>query len=393
VSQALESVFQQTLPELEIIVVDRASTDRTLQFVRAVAARSPRVRLETIHVDEEMDYAAAINSGIERASGDFIAVLDARDLYHPQRLALLHKALDDDSGAQLAFSAVQPLDAHCHTAAASGTRIREKYAEVTSYPRLEYALVDANLIASPGNLFFRRELFEMVGGFEYFEGFTEWDFALRTLHFATPVFVPRPLYFIPSDRASTVLDVAKALGPVRDAVLRRFFDSTQAGVLRLGVPSRRFEREYFHEFVTARGYERFVSSSSSAEPISRYWYPDGWAPPKLRLPLVRGGQALRLRGRLPEYYSMLHGQNLRIFVDGRSAGSYSVEPGDFEVCFPANTAAAIVDIEIHASRWLVPKDDLEDSDDARLLAYLIDKVEWQGQPCEATGVLERDSRR
>jgi glycosyltransferase involved in cell wall biosynthesis len=394
ISRALESVLQQTLPELEIIVVDRASTDRTLELVRGIAAGSPRLRLETIPVDEDVDCAAAINRGVELASGDFIATLDVRDLYHPQRIALLRKALDDDSVAQLAFSAVHPLDAHGHMVADadSGVRIREKYAEVTSYPRLEYALVDANLIASPGNLFFRRELVDMVGGLENFEGLTEWDFALRTLHFATPVFLPEPLYFISWVRASTAFDGASALGPVRDAILHRFFDSTQTGVLRRGVPSRRFDHEYFHEFVTARGYERFVSSS--AEPISRHWYSDGWAPPKLRLPLTRGGKALRLCGRLPVYYPMLHGQNLRIFIDGRPAGSYSVEPGDFEVCFPANSAAAIVDIEIHASRWMVPKDDLEDSGDARRLAYLIDKVEWQtARPRDRPGVLEEDTRR
>jgi hypothetical protein len=37
----------------------------------------------------------------------------------------------------------------------------------------------------------------------------------------------------------------------------------------------------------------------------------------------------------------------------------------------------MVTVEVHATRWLVPKDDLDGSDDTRSLAYLLDEVEWE----------------
>jgi hypothetical protein len=211
------------------------------------------------------------------------------------------------------------------------------------------------------------------------------DFTLQSLRFATPLFLPEALYSVASHEASAGLGASCTLAQERAQVLRRFFESTQGGDLRLGVPSRRFDRGYFHDFVRARGYQSFVATSPDP-PISRYWYPDGWAPPNLRFRTIRGGTLLRLRGRLPVYYPKLLGQSLSIFIDGRPAGSYPLRPGDFEIRLATESRAAMVTIEFRATRWLVPKYDLDGSDDARSLAYLLDDVEWE----TATAPLEPD---
>lgn len=79
-AEALDSVFAQTLPVAEVIVVDDGSTDRSAE----VAARqADRVRYT---VQSNAGPAAARNRGVELSTGDFIAFLDADDVWHPQKL-------------------------------------------------------------------------------------------------------------------------------------------------------------------------------------------------------------------------------------------------------------------------------------------------------------------
>lgn len=77
--RAIDSVLSQTLPPYEVIVVDDGSTDGTTD----VAAAFEGVRLVR---QENRGVSAARNRGVELASGDWIAFLDADDYYYSRRL-------------------------------------------------------------------------------------------------------------------------------------------------------------------------------------------------------------------------------------------------------------------------------------------------------------------
>ena len=79
--EALESVFAQTYRSLDVVLVDDGSTDSTAAIA---ATYSDRVRY--VHQNNEGP-AAARNRGIRAARGEFIAFLDADDLWHPEKLA------------------------------------------------------------------------------------------------------------------------------------------------------------------------------------------------------------------------------------------------------------------------------------------------------------------
>jgi glycosyltransferase involved in cell wall biosynthesis len=78
ISQAIESVLQQTLQPLEIIVVDDGSTDDTAKIAKSFAVRLVR--------QENLGASAARNRGIREARGEFIAFLDADDLWTKDKL-------------------------------------------------------------------------------------------------------------------------------------------------------------------------------------------------------------------------------------------------------------------------------------------------------------------
>jgi glycosyltransferase involved in cell wall biosynthesis len=85
---ALESVFAQTLPPSEIVVVDDCSRDDTLQVVEAIAARAPLpVRLIRLRRNSGSP-ARPFNVGVREARGDLIAGLDQDDLFTPDKLLI-----------------------------------------------------------------------------------------------------------------------------------------------------------------------------------------------------------------------------------------------------------------------------------------------------------------
>ncbi len=82
IAETLDSVFAQTYPASEVIVVDDGSTDGTRDTVARVGDR-----VRYIYRDLG-NCAAARNLGIKASRGAFLSFLDADDLWHPDKLAL-----------------------------------------------------------------------------------------------------------------------------------------------------------------------------------------------------------------------------------------------------------------------------------------------------------------
>jgi glycosyltransferase involved in cell wall biosynthesis len=83
VAQALGSILGQTFRDIEVIVIDDGSADGTVAEVRRMA--DPRVHL--VEFPSNRGVVAALNEGLDRARGRFLARMDGDDISHPKRLA------------------------------------------------------------------------------------------------------------------------------------------------------------------------------------------------------------------------------------------------------------------------------------------------------------------
>lgn len=91
IERTLRSAIRQTYTALEIIVVNDGSTDDTAKRVEQIAMSDSRIRLLTT---PNRGVAAARNTGIEASSGQFVAFLDADDLWHRTKIEKQVNALN-----------------------------------------------------------------------------------------------------------------------------------------------------------------------------------------------------------------------------------------------------------------------------------------------------------
>ena len=100
-AEALASALGQTVPPHEVIVVDDGSTDGTAAVAESFAPGVVLVR------QENAGAGPARNRGVERATGDFFAFLDADDLWEPEKLELQLAAFDANPGLEVVFGYVR----------------------------------------------------------------------------------------------------------------------------------------------------------------------------------------------------------------------------------------------------------------------------------------------
>jgi len=89
IADAIASAMAQTHRDIEIVVIDDASTDESGRIIRQLAAHDPRIK--AFFLETNVGAAAARNSGISLANGEWVAFLDADDLYEADRIEQLLK--------------------------------------------------------------------------------------------------------------------------------------------------------------------------------------------------------------------------------------------------------------------------------------------------------------
>lgn len=100
IKATLHSVFAQTYTDYEVVVVDDGSTDNSLSVIREKVCELEWEQIKIIHQENE-GVSAARNRGIIEAQGEYIAFLDADDLWAPDYLETLMLLIKDYPNAGL----------------------------------------------------------------------------------------------------------------------------------------------------------------------------------------------------------------------------------------------------------------------------------------------------
>jgi glycosyltransferase involved in cell wall biosynthesis len=164
-SDAIESILEQTQQPLEVVVVDDGSNDRP----EKVVANFPSVRIVG---QANAGLAAARNRGVRETFAPYLLFLDADDRLMPEAIASGMDSLGTDEAAAFTYGAYQILDS------ASGEHEKVRFRPV---PKLAFAnFLKGNQIGMHGTVLYRRHAVERAGGFrEHLRACEDYDLYLR----------------------------------------------------------------------------------------------------------------------------------------------------------------------------------------------------------------------
>lgn len=229
VKACLDSVFDQTYSDIELIVLDDCSPDGSFQIVSdlcsSIEYRQRFKRVVCQKNERNLGAHATLNKGVELSSGEYVALLNSDDQYHPGRLAALQGALEKNGG-ELAFSNYMFMDDSGH-----GVHGHPLYLELQAawasasqdYPALSFSFLRKQIALSTGNLIFKRNLFTSIGGFLDLKYCHDWDFVLQSIRYAEPVCVDETLYKYRVHGMNTFNTLGDIAGAESEFVLQRFF--------------------------------------------------------------------------------------------------------------------------------------------------------------------------
>ncbi|MDZ8262017.1 glycosyltransferase [Nostoc sp. ChiQUE01b] len=167
IHHTIQSVLNQTLNDLELIVINDGSEDSTLDVVTQI--KDPRIKIFSY---TNAGGNVSRNRGLQLAVGEFVSFLDADDLWTPDKLQSQLKALQENATATVAYSWTDYIDENSEIVL-SGTHV---IANGDVYEKL----LLTNFLENGSNPLIRREALLKLGGFdESLSAAQDWDMWLR----------------------------------------------------------------------------------------------------------------------------------------------------------------------------------------------------------------------
>ena len=199
ISEALDSIYNQSYSNIELIIIDDKSTDSSLKLItRWIANLESKTRFFDIHFsinEQNRGAASSLNEGLKKANGELVTFLNSDDFYDKYRL---EKLVDSYSGEDY-FCAFGPIE--CLTEKGGNVDF-DLIAKVESIPdRLDgkltcfLALLQENIAVTSGNIIVSKRLSQKLEGFENLQYCHDWDFLIRAGRYCEIRFVENAWYF------------------------------------------------------------------------------------------------------------------------------------------------------------------------------------------------------
>ena len=179
VEEALRSVVEQTYPNVELIVIDNSSTDRSAERIDQFSQKNPAIRF--IKNPANLGLNRAFNQGLALASGRYIIDLSADDVLLPNRITQQTDLFERLSGPYaVVFSNAAYIDElGCETAThypidADG-RARTKVPAGDVFRKV----LESYFICTP-TMMMRRDVLNELGGYDETLSYEDFDFWVRS---------------------------------------------------------------------------------------------------------------------------------------------------------------------------------------------------------------------
>ncbi len=196
IEEAIESVFAQTYENWELLLVDDGSTDGSTDHALRYAQQYPqKVRYLEHPKHQNRGMSATRNLGINNAKGEYIALLDADDVFLPQKLEKQVAILEAQPRAAMVYGSTQYWYSWTGNAKDSERdffgRLGVNVDTLLHPPTLlTLFLKDPGILPCTCGLLARRQIVEGIGGFqENFRGMYEDQVFLANMCLKSPVLV------------------------------------------------------------------------------------------------------------------------------------------------------------------------------------------------------------
>lgn len=195
VAATLDSVFQQTYRNIEVIVIDDGSTDGSAQLLSSKMRECPFVN--QLILRENRGSVVTVNEGFSRSTGEFLNVLHSDDAFAPNRIEKL-VANVSAAGRKWGFTGVEFMDAlgqpirpgeHQQT-----DWLRSEISAVSESPSVGLAFLTTNVSITTGNIFVARDFLLNEVPLRVFKYNDDWDFCIRASRVSEPVFLEEKLF-------------------------------------------------------------------------------------------------------------------------------------------------------------------------------------------------------
>lgn len=180
IAEAIESVLAQTHPIQEIIVVDDGSTDDSIEIIKRFSAKVKLISQQNRGV------GAARNVGVKSSNGEFIAFLDADDIWLPTKIEEQLKGFTDK--VVLVSCGKREFDSQ------NGKTLVVRLPDRIEWSAEDILLRRYSLVLGCSALMTRRKTFEEIGDFDEQLAIAEdWDFCYRAAKHGKVTCVPKVL--------------------------------------------------------------------------------------------------------------------------------------------------------------------------------------------------------
>lgn len=175
IAETLDSILSQTYPNIEVLVVDDGSQDSTAQIVESFAQKNPNIILLQ---QSNKGVAAARNLAIEKSKGEYIAPIDADDIWFPEKL---EKQMQVMLKSGQSVGLVYAWSVYINEDSTLSKTCQVSYFEGNIYIRLLYG----NCLGNASSPLIRRTCINRVGGYncelkeQKAQGCEDWDIYLR----------------------------------------------------------------------------------------------------------------------------------------------------------------------------------------------------------------------